>query len=254
MNVIFKQIPQILFEPVAIGACLGILTAMIAGWRKRSVRYWMILFAILFMIGWRVAIQTASARYSAVLICPAVILTVYFCFRLEFICRCFVKSPRMYRLCRFIPYLVITGLVFGCIIKIMRFDAYSGYVAEACRVYLADRSPDLPDYIYCVDGMENTRISYYSKLDSGKNVESVMRDFLRSRLKELRNIAGVHYFYAFHKKGQPYYTAENLELSGGEWRRLGSFYTSKRRNKEFVLYKYIPDCLNAKAGKGTDIR
>lgn len=52
-EVFFKLIPQILFEPIAVGALLGLFTALIFFWKKHGKFYWIVTVSIVFMLGWR---------------------------------------------------------------------------------------------------------------------------------------------------------------------------------------------------------
>ena len=54
--VFFRLIPRILFEPVAVAAVLGIITALIYSWKKRNNLFWFVACSVVFMIGWRLVI------------------------------------------------------------------------------------------------------------------------------------------------------------------------------------------------------
>ncbi len=257
-DVLFKLIPQALYEPIAVGAVLGIMTALVFCWKKRTVWYWIIPISILFMLGWRAAIQIISNRYAIILIYPATIFTVYFCFKLEEICRYFFKFRHGRLVSRFIPWLFILGLSIAGIVKILHFNPNSDYLIKACEVYLADSKNNEHNYVYTYNvHTEARRIIYYSgfrKMSDVAIIGSIYEhgevDILRNKIRTLRNAAGAHYFYTAHKKHEPYYTAEMVGVSEDEWTKLCGFYTSKRKNKEFVLYKYTPKCPNVKEWNG----
>ena len=71
--VFFRLIPRILFEPVAVAAVLGIITALIYSWKKRNNLFWFVACSVVFMIGWRLVIHIISSRYASILIYPAII-------------------------------------------------------------------------------------------------------------------------------------------------------------------------------------
>ena len=74
-----------LFEPIAVAAVLGLVTAAVMYWKRHTPLYWLIGLSILFMIGWRLLIQIVTSRYSMILIIPAVIATGFFCFQTEWL-------------------------------------------------------------------------------------------------------------------------------------------------------------------------
>ncbi len=255
LEIFFQIIPATLFEPIAAGAVPGIAAALIFGWKKRSAWYWILLFSILFMIGWRLAIQIVSSRYAAILIYPAIIFTAYFCFQTERLSVLFKQYRHGIFICRLVPWLLILGLSIVCIGKVLHYNPYSDYVIKTCKVFLDDTEEKEKVYVYSLGCGEKSRIIYYSGLKKMSDLPELClkdpdkRKILADKLKEVRNVRGAHYFYATHKKTEPHYKASELHVSDDEWAELCAFYTSKRKKKELVLYKYTPKCPNVKEWK-----
>ncbi len=252
LEIFFQTLPRMLFEPVAVGALLGIAAALFFCWKKKTVWYWMILCAVLFMLAWRLAIQIISSRYAAVLLFPAVIFTAFFCFKLEDVLKYIFRFVPKFRYAdltaRIVPWLFVLGLSIAGFVKVMHVNFYSGYLEKTCGLYHADRAgKEESCRVYTLEGKEYNRILYYADLKE-PNADMIIAiaegqdpvKILRSRLRSLRNVKEVCYFFAAHRNGEPEFTAEALGLKAEQWVKLGGYHTSKRKNKTFVLYKYIP--------------
>lgn len=135
-EVFFKLIPQILFEPIAVGALLGLFTALIFFWKKHGKFYWIVTVSIVFMLGWRLAIQIVSTRYASLLIYPAVIFCVYFCFKLEDLCKLIPKFPEKLR--RIVPWLFLIGLSIASLVKTLHCNPYENYIRSNCSAAKQD--------------------------------------------------------------------------------------------------------------------
>ena len=141
-EVFFKLIPQILFEPIAVGALLGLFTALIFFWKKHGKFYWIVTVSIVFMLGWRLAIQIVSTRYASLLIYPAVIFCVYFCFKLEDLCKLIPKFPE--RLRRMVPWLFLIGLSIASLVKTLHYNPYENYIRSNCSTAKQDAAQAIP--------------------------------------------------------------------------------------------------------------
>ena len=80
LDVFFKDMPSIVFEPVFVLGVCGLITVLIKFRKERSVFYWTTLFSLIFMVAWRVLIQIVSSRYAEILIIPMSVAAAYFCF------------------------------------------------------------------------------------------------------------------------------------------------------------------------------
>ena len=123
LKILLQSIPGILFEPIAVGAVLGLITAAILLWKKRPVLYWVVAFSLLFMLGWRLAIQIISGRYASILIFPAIIATAYFIFKMEVLTRFIPKFPEWLR--KYLPYLTVIGIAIGGVGQLCHYNAYA---------------------------------------------------------------------------------------------------------------------------------
>ena len=82
VEIFLKEIPQIIHEPIAITAVIGIVLAAVCYARRPFGKfYWLILCTLLYMFAWRLAIQIISSRYAEILLYPAVISAAYACFK-----------------------------------------------------------------------------------------------------------------------------------------------------------------------------
>ena len=158
-EVFFKLIPQILFEPIAVGALLGLFTALIFFWKKHGKFYWIVTVSIVFMLGWRLAIQIVSTRYASLLIYPAVIFCVYFCFKLEDLCKLIPKFPE--RLRRMVPWLFLIGLSIASLVKAFHYNPYENYIRSNCSTAKQDAAK-FARPLALADPREVRRYHYYS--------------------------------------------------------------------------------------------
>ena len=158
-EVFFKLIPQILFEPIAVGALLGLFTALIFFWKKHGKFYWIVTVSIVFMLGWRLAIQIVSTRYASILIYPAVIFCVYFCFQLEDLCKLIPKFPE--RLRRMVPWLFLIGLSIASLVKAFHYNPYENYIRSNCSTAKQDAAK-FARPLALADPREVRRYHYYS--------------------------------------------------------------------------------------------
>ncbi len=264
MEYLLQSIPRILFEPLAVGAFLWIITSLFLFRRKRKPFYWIIFVAVCIMLIWRLCAISlmASGRYSSFLIYPATIFTVCFCFKLNTICRWLLmrfdkKQIIPYRnlICRIIPWLFMIGLSIAGIVKSLNFNPYDTVLPETCRFYRelpgeknnpvqVDADPELFGYY------SNTPIKQISRIP--KNDKISIEDQLRNKLKRLKNDPGDHYFFFYLRKKDVEPTAETLGLQPGDgkWEILKRSFVSKRKNKELLLARFTAGCPNMKEWNG----
>lgn len=264
MEYLLQSIPRILFEPLAVGAFLWIITSLFLFRRKRKPFFLIIALAVCIMLAWRLCFHTLmlSGRYSAFLIYPATIFTVCFCFKLNTICRWLLMRfdkkhiiPCRNLICRIIPWLFMIGLSIAGIVKSLNFNPYDTVFPETCRFYR-----DLP-------GEKNNPVQvevdpelfgYYSSIPLeqisriGKNDKISITDQLRNRLQRLKNLPGDHYFFFYLRKKDAEPTAETLglKLEDGKWEILKRSFVSKRKNKELLLARFTAGCPNMKEWTG----
>lgn len=261
---LLQSIPRILFEPLAVGAFLWIITSLFLFRRKRKPFYWIIFVAVCIMLIWRLCAISlmASGRYSSFLIYPATIFTVCFCFKLNTICRWLLMRfdkkqiiPHRNLICRIIPWLFMIGLSIAGIVKSLNFNPYDTVLPETCRFYrelpgeknnpvLVDIAPELFGYY------SNTPIKQIFWIR--KNDKISIEDQFRNRLQRLKNQPGDHYFFFYLRKKDVEPTVETLGLQPGDgkWEILKRSFVSKRKNKELLLARFTAGCPNMKEWNG----
>lgn len=264
MEYLLQSLPRILFEPLAVGAFLWIITSLFLFRRKREPFFRIIALAVCIMLVWRLCLHTLmlSGRYSAFLIYPATIFTVCFCFKLNTICRWLLMRfdkkhiiPCRNLICRIIPWLFMIGLSIAGIVKSLNFNPYDTVLPETCRFYRelpgeknnpvqVDVDPELFGYY------SNTPIKQISLIP--KNDKISIEDQFRNRLKRLKNLPGDHYFFFYLRKKDVEPTVETLGLQPGDgkWEILKRSFVSKRKNKELLLARFTAGCPNMKEWNG----
>lgn len=117
---ILVKISKLLFEPIAITAALGGVILLWQLWQAhRHYVFAVTLYGLCFMLGWRSLCGTGSSRYSAALILPGIVLSVYCIFKVS---ECLQKRYRLPLLITFWGLLLLLGG--ACILKLCRFNRY----------------------------------------------------------------------------------------------------------------------------------
>ena len=264
MEYLLQSLPRILFEPLAVGAFLWIITSLFLFRRKREPFFRIIVLAVCIMLAWRLCLHTLmlSGRYSAFLIYPATIFTVCFCFKLNTICRWLLMRfdkkhiiPCRNLICRIIPWLFMIGLSIAGIVKSLNFNPYDTVLPETCRFYR--ELPGEKNNPVQVDA-DPERFGYYSSTPLKqisripKNDKISIEDQFRNRLQRLKNQPGDHYFFFYLRKKDAEPTVETLGLKPGDgkWEILKRSFVSKRKNKELLLARFTAGCPNMKEWNG----
>lgn len=252
MHFLFIEIPRLLFEPIAVGTVLGCFTALWIFHKQRGLFYWSITATICIMLIWRMAFYSMmlSSRYASILIYPAIIFTVCFFFQLKRkkqrdnsqLSHLQNQIPKVYPA---IPYFLVIGLAVACLIKILHYDPYESHTVKLCQT-LSREIAGKNYLIYAQQGRD--RIAYYSGapinniqlLENETNL-SLYTALNQSILKN-KNIWKDVYYVFYLKKGDPEPTAQYLQIdpSIGSWECVHRELTSRRKNKEIVLYRFAP--------------
>ena len=265
---LFEAIPRLLFEPIAVASVLGITTALFRFRKKRGAFFYVVLTAISFFLIWRLVLHEImiSSRYASVLILPALIFSTWFGFQLAPIVRWIMKSrvfaslPHKRIICRTLPYLWVTGLTIACLVKTLHYNPYSDHLYTICQAFLAASEGQSPVYLHASGSLECSRIAYYCGRHASTDVIPFRSDDqTNATLSEIQeranltiNIPGVHYFFILQKAGAPVLTAKDLNLPGDadNWKEIKRVYTSRRKNREMVLYSFTAPCLNIEETEG----
>ena len=242
-EVFFKRIPQILFEPIAVGALLGLFTALFFFWKKHGKFYWIVTVSIVFMLGWRLAIQIVSTRYASILIYPAVIFCVYFCFQLEDLCKLIPKFPE--RLRRMVPWLFLIGLSIASLVKAFHYNPYENYIRSNCSTAKQDAAK-FARPLALADPREVRRYHYYSGV---KTLEAPALDFpgdtvnpavIKSFLTRYSPQCDVLYLFIVELSSNEPLTGAALGIPPENWKLLSCHYQNRRKKKQLRLYRYLP--------------
>ena len=252
---ILKDVPRILFEPYAIGAICGMVTALLLQ-KNKSLMYWILTCSIAFMMLWRFIMYPimSSSRYASFLIYPAIILTAFACLRIKDLYQYFTafRQHRITRTTRLvvsiiIPAILIFGLSLAGLIKTFHINPYRNYTKSVCKAF-----NELPKgkKTFLYTGREIGRVGYFTNRNDIHFLENegdIPEDLLISRMvHRLRNIPGEHFFFVFHKTKNPLLTSEILHLQkqDGTIEVIQRAATSRRKDQELVLYRFKPICPN----------
>lgn len=149
LQILFQSIPSILFEPVAVGAALGLVTAAVCFGKNKSALYWAVAFSLIFMLSWRLAIQIASSRYASILVFPATIATAYFAFKMDWIAAYIPKFPVLLR--KYLPYLTVIGIAIGGVAQLLHYNPYADRFIKIAELIKADAKQFDKVHILTVD-------------------------------------------------------------------------------------------------------
>ena len=159
IEIIYKSIPGLLFEPIAVAALLGLAVAAVMYWKRHERFYWIFAVAIVFMISWRTVIEIISGRYAAILIYPGILATAFFCFQTEWLVKYIPKFPEKWR--KIVPWLFVIGLGIASLVKTLHFNPYSSHIIKAGRC-IAEDAKKYKHSQALVTHLERRRIKYYS--------------------------------------------------------------------------------------------
>ena len=139
--------------------------------------------------------------------------------------------------------------------KALHYNPYSGYTTKIGEILSKER----PEKDYIVrSNIEQSRIAHYSNADSnrivgiGDETQKTKMEMLKTSVDWYKNYPLDSYYVIFRKEGEPKPTPRALQLTPeiGEWECIGREYTSRRKNKEILVYRFIPSRLNIEEWKG----
>lgn len=250
----FSTIPRLLFEPVAVVALLGCITTLLFFHKKNNPFFYIILLSICLMFFWRVSFYSImlSTRYAAVILYPAAIFSVLFCFHVKesvqwIDLRFFHLDKSWFRiLCTVMPYFLLFCLALPCVIKTLRFNPYADYRIKLCKT-LSREIEGKTVFLY-VEGGHLGQVAYYTGLDMKvpkilrKDRDGSFHGTLKKKLEETKNYFATEYFVFSLKRGEAEPDAQCLGINPetGKWECIYREYTSRRKNRECVLYRFTP--------------
>lgn len=242
-SILFQGISGVLFEPIAVCAVLGLVTAAVMYWKRHTSLYWLIGLSIIFMISWRLVIQIISSRYATILIYPAVIATAFFCFQTEWLVKYIPKFP--VRWCRFVSYIFLIGLCLASAGKTLRFNPYADYVIRAAELIKKDAAGRSHPHVLTID-QDVRRYSFYTGFPSssisysGCSIEEYLNQIGRSMREGVSDQAEDVYVVLFESLKHPdgYY----LQKVPGHIKQklicLGEFYHNRKKKRASRVYRY----------------
>lgn len=250
----FVGIPSLLFEPAAVVALLGCITTFFFFHKKNNPFFYIVLSAVCFMFFWRLSLHSivTSSRYAAVILYPAIIFDVLFCFHVKKFVQWFdlkffhLNKPWFRMLCTVLPYFLIFCLVVPCIAKTLRRNPYADYRIRLCKA-LAEEIKG-KNFLLYAENDHLGQVAYYTGLDMKvpmplvDNIDNSVHDALKRKVKKNKNYTGNVYFVFPQKKGEEEPDARHLGIDPetGKWECIYRGYISRRKNKELVLYRFIP--------------
>lgn len=261
LKCLLVDIPRVLFEPVAVIGALGFLYAFFRNFRNRGELFWIITGTVLFIIGWRLAFHSlmVSSRYASILLYPIVISAAWFTLRFGEDIRMTAQRIHFLRKCEKLG-IVFTVLLFlvlcvWCIDKIRTYNPYADYAIKIGNALTEDAQGGHFEVCTTTDP---SRIAYYAHCGLN-DVQKLLfeddepwREPLKSKVHSLVNSFDPLYCVFTLNKNEETPTAESLGLTPemGTWKILRREYTSRKKNREFVLARFSPGHPNIEEWSG----
>ena len=254
MSVLFESLPRILFEPIAVAALLGLLTAFYVYRKQHTPLFWIVIISLLFMIGWRTFIHIGSSRYASILLYPGIIAAVYFCFQLKQIRKIFPVLPE--KVSELLPWLFLIGLSIACLVKSLHYNPYESYIRDTCSVAAADAS-HFRRPVALTPSDEFRRYRYYSGLktygDAKLDFPSGVADaaVIRRLLTRYSSTCDVLYLFFDESSTSEPLSAAALKVSPEQWKLLAQHEQNRHKKKQLRLYRDLPPASPAKTEKNS---
>ncbi|MBO7328859.1 MAG: hypothetical protein J6W00_08830 [Lentisphaeria bacterium] len=242
LEVFFKDIPSIVFEPIAICGWLGLFIAFILYRKKCSVFYLTVIFSLAFMILWRVAIQIVSSRYAEILISPMTIAAAFFIFQLENIRKIMPQFPEKY--VKYLPLGILIILIVICIGKNLSYNTYTSLM-DVCGMVKADKTPG-KRVLYVMNSDRVRQIEYYSgekvrwltaftKAHPQILTPDLCREIIAQAAAE--NSAEIVYIFAVASGKEPVITAKEIGVKDSSWELFTEKPLDRKSKKLMRVYR-----------------
>ena len=256
IDTFFQKFPSITFEAFAVGIIVALVMLVFFRPKKRHTFFWIFLPSVLFMIVWRVVCHKVmlSSRYFSILIYPAVIFTVWACFKMEPLMRWILRkthtpfSRRWRFFCKFIPYFFVIGLGIACFGKSSRINPHWRAIPEICQKFRQIREPDS----VVMTNFRERFIAYYGDYDIskiikvGKSKDIFSAEQLKQQLSRRQNIPGVHYIFWEVPCKTEFPTPENMKLTPeiGKLELIERRFIRRKEKEELALFRFTPGLPN----------
>ena len=244
LEVFFKDIPSIVFEPIAICGWLGLFIALLIYRKERTVFYRTVIFSLAFMIIWRMAIQIISSRYAEILIFPMTIAAAFFIFQLENIRKILPQFPEKY--VKYLPLGILIILTVICIGKNLSYNTYTPFM-DVCGMIKADKTPG-KRVLYVMDYDRSRQVEYYTgeKVHFLKpfplDYDSVLTpEWCRKVIKQsaAEDGADIVYIFAVASRKEPVLTAGEIGVKDSAWELFAEKPLTRKKKKFFRVYRHF---------------
>lgn len=255
LKIFLQTIPSILFEAIAVAGLIGVLLAAVF-YAKRPFGkfYWLISGMIIYMLIWRILIQIISSRYAEILLYPAVIASVYACFKVPEMIEPFIKKYIPQKIWRLLPLALVGGLCIACFCKVMRINPYDPIVSAA-KIIRQDQTSMQTDKVLILSEARSIQLRYYTKLPA-KKCPVLFRSDNSPDEKKIRgciwtNRHGKDFIYIAHieKANQPPIQLKVKKNPDPRWKFLGQEYIDRRQKKVLRVYRYTVNMKYKKPAK-----
>ena len=244
LRVFLQAIPGILFEAIAVAGLLGLLlAAVLCAKRPFGKFYWLIAGSLIYMMIWRILIQIISSRYAEILLYPAVIASVYACFKVPELIEPFIKKYIPQKIWRFLPYALVGGLCIACFCKTVRLNPYNP-IGTTTKIILQDYASSKADNVLIFSETRAVQYHYYSGLPAKLCPPLLLPDGTPDEKK-------IYSFIRHHSKGMDILYFVNIELASSSpiqlkvknsphpaWKLIGQEYVDRRKKKIMRVYRY----------------
>lgn len=244
IEIFLKKIPQIIHEPIAVTAVIGIILAVIC-YAKRPFGkfYWLIIATLFYMFTWRLAIQIVSSRYAELLLYPAVIAAAYACFKVPELIYPLIKKYIPEKIWRILPYALVGGLCIACFCKAVRISPYQ-FVLKTSEIVVEDQKKNENKRVLIFAENRDIQYRYYTNLPA-KSCPPLFDSNPQPNHRQIYNLisrnrkkADILYFiYLEPAKSTPL----QLRTSKGpdpRWEFLGQEYINRKKRKVSRVYRF----------------
>ena len=244
LRVFLQAIPGILFEAIAVAAVLGLLlAAVLCAKRPFGKFYWLVAGMLIYMLIWRILIQIISSRYAEILLYPAVIASVYACFKVPELIEPFIKKYIPQKIWRFLPYALVGGLCIACFCKTVRLNPYNS-IGTTTKIIQQDYASSKADNVLIFSETRAVQYRYYSGLPTKQCPPLLLPDGTPDEKK-------IYALIRNHSRKMDVLYFANMEPADKEpiqlkvknspdpaWKLIGQEYIDRRKKKMIRVYRY----------------